>query len=313
MASRGRLRRWLVGILAMALWPAAAGASDTGLAVSPAFAEVKVASGAPSAGYTLQIVNHNPVDQNFVLSVVDFGALDESGGVAFLGAPASELEHKYGLASWLSVEKNTVFVAAGQTVAVKVSVDNRESLAPGGHYGAVLATAVNEPGTPASARVGVKQVLSSLVLVTKDGGANADLRLVSQEAPGSWWSLPNTVTQRFQNTGNIHVVPRGVIELKDPAGRVVKRAAINDGSQMILPESFRQYKSSLLNLKAAVLPGRYTLVSTYRYDGIESTAKLETSFWYAGKIVVWIVGLGALVTTLGLAWWLWIRPRRKKR
>lgn len=312
MASRGNLRLWL-GVMAAALWPAGVGAADSGFAVSPAFAQVEVRSDVPSAGYTLQIVNHNAVGQNFVLSVVDFGALDESGGVAFLGSPVSELEHKYGLASWMSLEKNTVYVAAGQTAAVKVAVDNRQSLAPGGHYAAVLATAVNDPGTPAGDRVGVKQVVSSLVLVTKDGGARADLKLVSQDGRGDWWSLPSAVVQRFQNTGNVHVVPRGVIELKDPAGRVVKRAAINDGSQVILPESFRQYKTALQSLKAAILPGRYKLVSTYRYDGIEATAKLETSFWYAGQIVVWIVAAGALAAAILLGWWLWKRQHRIKR
>ena len=105
-------------------------AAGTGLAVSPAFQELAIKPDQSRADYTLQLINRNATDQNFRLSTVDFGALDDSGGVAFLGKPSSELEHKYGLASWMILEKDAVFVPAGKTVAVTVTVDNRQSLAP---------------------------------------------------------------------------------------------------------------------------------------------------------------------------------------
>jgi hypothetical protein len=95
-------------------------------------------------------------------------------------------------------------------------------------------------------------------------------------------------------------------------GRVVERAAINTGSNVILPESFRRYKSNLTKLSMAALPGHYTLVSTYRYDGIDTSATKKTGFWYAGQLVVWLVVLAALTAAGGLAWWLWIRPRKKR-
>ena len=300
----------ILGSMAMG---AASAANTGGFVVSPAFEQLAIKSSEPQAAYTLQLTNRNSLDQTFVLSVVDFGALDESGGVAFLGAPTSELEHKYGLASWMSLEKNTVFVGAGKTASVVVSIENRQSLATGGHYGAVLATAVSDPGASTGDRVGVKQVLSSLVLVTKEGGALADLRLASQESNGQFWRLPTTVEQRFQNAGNVHVVPRGTVEVKDPTGRVVERAAINEGSKVILPESFRRYKTDFTKLMIAALPGHYTLISTYRYDGIDTTATKVTGFWYVGQLAVWLVGILALAAVAELVWWLWFRPRKKPR
>ena len=291
---------------------AASAVSSGGFVVSPAFEELQVKSAVPQAQYTLQLSNLKKTDQTFLLSVVDFGTLDESGGVAFLGSPTSELEHKYGLASWMSLEKNTVIVQAGKSAAIVVSIENRQSLATGGHYGAVLATAVNDPGTPTGDRVGVKQVLASLVLVTKEGGARAELRLESQEINNQLWNLPTTVEQRFQNAGNVHVVPRGTVEVKDPTGRVVQRAAINEGSKVILPESFRRYRATFTNIKAAVLPGYYTLVSSYRYDGNSSSFTKVTGFWYAGQLVVWGTVLLALAAVAALVWWRWWRPRKKR-
>jgi hypothetical protein len=96
------LRIWgALGAAVMLMAPVLAwGAGRPGLAVSPAFQSVSVAADVPSVQYEVQLINRNPVDQNFRLSRVDFKALDEQGGVAFLGTSTSELEHKYGLASW---------------------------------------------------------------------------------------------------------------------------------------------------------------------------------------------------------------------
>ncbi len=295
---------WLAGscmaavLAAMIPWQSVSAGPARGYVISP--------------DYLLQLTNRTETDQNFRLSVADFGSLDEEGGVAFLGQPSSELEHRYGLASWMKLERDAVFVAAGRSVQTKVMIDNRVSLAPGGHYGAVMATAVTDTGQPVKdLRVGIKQVLSSLVLIIKEGGAMSDLRLDRQSAPRGFWRLPSEVEQRFQNAGNIHLVPRGTLELKDPAGRIVKRAAINEGSQVILPESFRRYRTALVDVARPALPGRYTLVSAYRYDGSEDLVTRDTSFWYVGQLVVWIVAAAAFAGALVLAWWLWIRPQRK--
>lgn len=295
--------------LVLGWFSAATAVRGTGFAVSPAFGEVNVPAGRAEVPYTVQIINRNPVDQIFALSVVDFGALDEQGGVAFLGAPASELEHKYGLAPWLELEQKTVTVLAGKTVQVKGRIVNRPSLAPGGHYGAVLATAVNEAGRPVGSSVGVKQVVSSLVLVAKEGGAEPALRMVSQTADAAFWHLPGKVEQRYRNDGNVHVVPRGVVEVRDAAGRVVRRGAINEGSGAILPESFRRYKTELIRVAPAWMPGQYRIVSTYRYDGTDKAHQYITTFWYEGALVIWLVVALAAVTVGVLAWWLWWRPQ----
>jgi hypothetical protein len=306
-------------VLLLAIWgpawmPIAAEASaPVGFVASPALQEVQVRADVPRVEYGLQISNRSNKDQNFRLSVVDFGSLDEEGGVAFLGTPTSELDHKYGLASWMILEKDAVFIPAGKSQQLVITIDNRPSLAPGGHYGAILATAVDEFGRPAGDRVGVKQVLSSLVLATKEGGANHDLNMVTQTSNAGWVRLPTAVVQRFQNAGNVHVTPRGTVAVKDAAGRVVARGAMNEESAVILPESFRRYKTPLARVGTAWLPGQYRLVTTYRYDGTDQTKSATTSFWYAGLVIVWLAGLGALAAVGGLAWWLWVRPRRRKR
>lgn len=301
----------VIGAATMLIWAAPANAATSaGFVVSPAFEQLQIKSSALQSQYTLQITNHNATDQIFLLRVVDFGTLDESGGVAFLGAPATELEHKYGLASWMSLEKNTVFVPADKSVGVLVSIENRQSLATGGHYGAVLATAVNDTGVRMGDRVAVKQVLASLVLVTKEGGAAADLRLAGQQVNSEFWKLPSLANLRFQNPGNVHVVPRGTVEIKDPFGRLVQRSAINEGSNVILPESFRNYKSVFTTVASGIWPGYYSLTTVFRYDGKDATTSQSTGFWYAGKLLVGLVIFVVFVGLLTLAAWMWRRKHR---
>jgi len=108
-------------------------------------------------------------------------------------------------------------------------------------------------------------------------------------------------------------VPRGVTEVKDSFGVVVERGALNEESASILPESFRRYKTKLTVVGKAWLPGRYRLVTTYRADGIAATKSFETSFWYAGALIVWAVAGLALSAVVALVWRLWWWPRQMRR
>ena len=231
--------------------------------------------------------------------------------MAFLGAPTSELDHRYGLVSWLSLGQSVVVVPAGGSVSIAATVQNRPSLAPGGHYAAILATAITDSAAtkPLSAQVGLKAVLSSLILLTKSGGAAPQLKLVSEAGPHSGAELPTRLTQRFQNVGNVHAVPRGVVEVRGPTGRLVKRGVLNEDSAIVLPDSFRQLPVTLDTVAHAWLPGRYIITTTYHYDGTSDSHTFQSSVWYAGQAAVIASFTVFGLVLLGGGWWVW-RQRR---
>jgi hypothetical protein len=289
-------------------------ALPAGFTFSPAFSSIDVPAAQPTVQFKVALKNRESSDQAFRISVLDFGSLDEQGGVAFLGESNNDLEHKYGLAKWMKADQDQVTVLAGATLNLVVTIDNQASLAPGGHYGAVIATAVSSLTAGDTApRVGVKQVISSLVLATKTGGANSRLNLISQSSNQSTWKLPSLVEARFKNDGNVHVVPRGVIEVRDATGTVVERGALNDGSGVILPGSYRRYTTPLLQINKAWLPGRYSIVTTYRYDGTDTTQVLTTGFWFVGNIVVVLLGVAGIVVVGCFIWIAISHIRRAQR
>jgi len=308
-----------LGAVVVMAWPVMAGAQSSptlaGIDISPVYQSVTLGADEPAGHYVVTLTNKTGVDQAFKLSTVDFGSLNESGGVAFLGVSSSDFAQKYGLSPWMQLDQTALTLAPGSSADITVTVTNSAALRSGGHYGAVLATALTAPNDPAAAsRVGVMEVLSSLILLVKGGGPPPTLALVAQDVQRASWGLPDAVTDRFHNEGATHVVPRGVVEVHDPVGRLVARGALNEDSGIILPQNFRRYVTPLVQLAAARWPGRYRVVTTYRYDGSNARTQYVSSFWYLGAAYVWIsvVVLMALVAAAG-GWWLVWRKRKSRR
>jgi hypothetical protein len=287
--------------------------AETGFVVSPAYQNVTIGAQQAKAHYEVTLANSTGSDQAFKLSTVDFGSLNDSGGVAFLGSSTSSFAKKYGLSNWMQLDADTVAVPAGKDVQIGVSIINSDTLISGGHYGAILATAQTAPSDKAlQPRVGVFEVLSSLLLLIKQGGAPPSLIATGQTANGGWWHMPSSITDRFQNPGDVHVTPRGVIEVMDPWGRVVDRGSINVDSGIILPQMYRKYVTRLYVMAKAWVPGSYTVKLTYRYDGTTDTKVFTSSYLYLGWAgLVVIAGLVVLVALATVGIWLWWRRRLK--
>ena len=102
--------------------------------------------------------------------------------------------------------------------------------------------------------------------------------------------VPEKIFLRFQNAGNTHLVPRGIVTVRDSLDRVVRRSVLNEDSGRILPESFRMYTVSLKNGVPAFLPGKYVISVEYRYDGSDEFSVTPTqTFFSLPLIFLWIV------------------------
>jgi hypothetical protein len=271
-----------------------------GITISPAFQDVTLTQEKDAETFKFSVTNNTSEPHEFSLSVVDFGSLDESGGVLFVGETERKLNYHYGLSSWVTLERDRLVVEPKRTETVKVSVINKESLSPGGHYGAVMLSPVSSTERPT--KVQINQVLSSLLFVRKQGGEIYNFGLKSYEAEGHIFKIPDEAQFRFQNAGNVHIVPRGTVTVTDPKGRLVKRGIINTGSAIILPESFRQVKDKLESVGVAWLPGTYTMTVAYRIDGQDAAKTLTSSyfyisFWYViGVVLLFAVAIMMVVS-----------------
>lgn len=291
------------------LLPVGAFASEGTFSVEPLYTDIRLDT-EEEKPFSLEVGNTTERPIVFRLSFVDFGSLDESGGIAFLGG-GSDPQKRYGLASWLSAEKDVVTVFPGEKERIRLSVTNRESLSPGGHYGAVLFRAEKE-GDDANetySDVSISPHFTALIFVRKTGGEIQELHYKDSVIRTDFLGIPDKVTERFQNSGNVHVTPRGIVEVRDPFGHIVRRGILNEESGIILPESYRLYPVALKSLEKAIFPGFYTVSATYRYDGREDFTTLPSERVFAwGLFFLWSLGILGFVFILRRVF----RNRKKK-
>ncbi|NTW30297.1 MAG: hypothetical protein HGA33_03395 [Candidatus Moranbacteria bacterium] len=279
----------------LSIMPFLAFAEERSYSLEPFFRDVTIGSDS-SQSYPIIITNQTDQDAVFRVSVTDFGTLDESGGIAFLGG-GSNFSERYGLASWMRVDRERFVVPSGSSERVSVTITDRDSLSPGGHYGAVVFEMLEDSSGAGQSDVSVKSSFASLVFVTKYGGEVRSIRFAGTSiADTDLLGIPSKVASRFRNDGNVHLVPRGRVTVTDLFGRVVREGIVNTESGRMLPESHRTYPTSLIFVRRAVFPGPYRVVFEYRYDGqdeFETSATLTT--WPIGLIAVWLVGTSGIV------------------
>lgn len=284
--------------------------SYKGVTLAPAIVEVSLAKGQPTATFTIMVVNNTKKAVSLTPSSVDFKSLNASGGVAFLGNNASAVAHKYGLASWLTLPSAPLQLKPNQTRPVKITVENRADLSPGGHYAAVLFRA-SEDGPDGKTHIAINQVVSSLIFVRKIDGEQFGITLDKPATPTSWLHLPTSIDLSFKNTGNVQTVPRGLVTVISPRGREVARGIINTDSSLVLPESTRLFQTPLFKTGHSWLPGRYRVLVQYRSDGSSSLSSYQASFWYVNPLSIGL-GLLVLIATGFAARTIWKLYRRRR-
>ena len=246
-------------------------AASNAISLSPFLQNITVSESDTTKSFNLKLTNNSPNVQELDLTTRDFGSLNDSGGILLKGTTDDYSQH-YGLTSWLTLEADTVVLQPGEARTILVSVNNRQDLQPGGHYAAVVAS-VKSLDEQTGNRVVVNQQVLSLILVDKQGGDHYDLKLKQVEQNGNWLHLPNDIKLQFQNPGNVHVVPRGQVLLKNPAGSVIAKGIINSETAFVLPATLRDLYVRLTPVGHSLpLPGIYHVEVDYRYDGIDQTA-----------------------------------------
>jgi hypothetical protein len=271
------------------------GTGSNALSLSPFLQNITVSESDTTKSFNLELTNHSPTVQELDLKTRDFGSLNDTGGILLEGS-ADDYSQHYGLTSWLTLEADTVVLQPGEARSIVVSVNNRQDLQPGGHYAAVVAS-VKSLDDQSGNKVVVNQQLLSLILVDKQGGDHYDLKLKSVEQNGNWLHLPNDIKLQFQNPGNVHVVPRGQVLLKNPAGSVIAKGIINTETAFVLPATLRDLYVRLTPVGHSLpLPGVYHVEVDYRYDGIDQTANKSFAVRFINlklyTVIILLVGAG---------------------
>ena len=173
---------------------------------------------------------------------------------------------------------------------MKIFID-KNRITKGGHYASILAE-IQQPET--KQQVAVKAVLSSLLFVRASTGQEIEDGKISDfSALRDGVDYPDTYLVRFQNNGNVNVIPYGQIQVFDPLGNLVARGPFNVDSLDALPESIRDYQTKVLTYQKVLLPGIYTAKVDLKFGKTNQKATATIKFFSQGMF-----NFGKIVLTL---------------
>jgi len=226
--------------------------AQPGITVTPSIIHIDLAT--DPADYELSYFNNTKTDIALTFSAQDFTELEDSYKISFLTGK-DDANYKYSLSSWISFETKSIQLSPGETKSVKISID-KNRITKGGHYASILAE-VQQPET--NKQVVVKAVLSSLLFVRASTGKEIEDGKISDfTALRDGIEYPDEYQVRFQNNGNVHVIPYGVVKVFDPLGNMVAKGPFNVDSLDALPESIRRYQTKVVTYQKILFPGVYT-------------------------------------------------------
>lgn len=263
-----------------------AGTSGVGIEVSSPIYEYTIAPGKVQQDI-IKIKNVASAEQTYYPEVLDFKSDNKSGTPIFLNK--GEDSGTYSLAKWISVSTAAITLAPGQSTAMNFNITVPSNAEPGGHYAGILFS--TQPSDPTSTnQIGLASKVGSLVLVRVAGDAKESAKITAFGSDKENYESANVnFSTTVENTGNVHVQPKGVITIKNIFGGQVAAVDVNQLSANVLPGSSRIFETSWEN--PGFKFGYYTATILLSYGDPTQTTTSTTSFW----IIPWRTLIIALV------------------
>lgn len=243
----------------------------------------------------IKIFNNGESTVLINIVVEDFTASGERGEVAL----STDEDNTYSLAKWVDVSPESFVLEPNSFRSVEFTVTVPLDGEPGGHYGSILAST----GGVALGGGGavIAQKIGSLLLLQVAGEIREELSIKSFEAPSFSEYGPVTIGARFENTGTVHLKPRGFILIKNMFGKEVGRIQLPQLN--VLPNSIRKIETEF---EARRLFGRYSATLAAIYGSTNEPLTFTTSFW----VIPWRLMGGIVIVFIVLVFLLYVIRRR---
>ena len=234
----------------------------------------------------IKIKNVGTSQQTYYPEVLDFKSDNKSGTPIFL--KEGEENGTYSLAKWISVSKEPIVLDPNKSAALNFNITVPADVEPGGHFAGILFSTQAPEATPGT--IGLASKVGSLVLVRVAGEAKESAKITSFTADKDTYEKAEVkFSTTVENTGSVHVQPKGVIEVKNVFGGTVAGLDVNQLSANVLPGSSRIFDVNWNDPGFKL--GYYKANITLSYGNPSQTITSSTGFW----IIPWMTLLIALI------------------
>ncbi|MBI2474989.1 hypothetical protein HYV69_01025 [Candidatus Uhrbacteria bacterium] len=274
--------RLLISSIILALIPISVGAAS----VVPSVLEISGARG-DVLHEKITVINTRDIEQTYYLGVLKFEPQENGEGPKFIPFE----DDNSGLAQWIQLFSTEVRVPANTKGEIPFDVSIPSDVLSGGYY-AALTVSQSPSELVADNGAMVEAKTAALILLTVEGDTREKLSLLDFRKDSARLSsrIDGKYDFRLQNQGNVHVSPKGIIQVKDIFGRIVAKLDANPSLGRVLPNSTRTYvvgseetknyyQSAKDQMKVLAF-GPMTAELLLKYGQSEQTITSSVSFWY---------------------------------
>ena len=269
--------------------------------LGPGKAEVFLSAG-ESEIRNLTITSRLGRPMNFKIEIEDFVGSPMGERAAIL---LGQERGPYSLRDYLQPELIEFTLNHGERIILPVKVSIPADAEPGGLYGSVLVSTSPpedflQEGEDVRGQVRLVARIGSLFFVRVEGDANIEghlERFDTADGRKFYSRGPVDFSIVYKNTGSVHLVPYGTIEITNLLGKKVGQIEIDP--YFVMPESLRSRQATW---ETDLALGFYTatLHINRGYDDIFDTAKV--SFWIVPWQMVLTVVIVLIVLIVFLIW-----------
>lgn len=235
--------------------------------VGPGRIEVEVKPG-ETVTRMMTVTNRISTTRNFQLSVEDLsGSADGSAAVVLLG----DKNGPYTLKDNITFPSKVFSLDLGERAQIPVSITMPPNAEPGGYYGSVLVSTVQDSKSTGEDTVAKSPIIArigTLFFITVPGDANISGSVTNFSTKNNkWWyeKGPIDLNILYENTGSMHLNPYGEVTVTNMLGEQVGFVELEPW--FVLPKSLR---SRDFSWDRELLLGRYTITAKINrgYDNV---------------------------------------------
>lgn len=202
---------------------------------------------------------------------------------------------------------NSITVQPGKSRNISIEIKAKQNAEPGEDFIAAFVLSKGET----SSNININSAVGSLFLIRINGIVKESGFIKSfTETKNVYVSNPINFDENFENTGNVHLIPQGEIQIYNIFGDEVETIPVNVNRGIVLPIGVKNRIFTQSWNPTKFLLGKYTakLYLTYGTNSV-TTIEATSSFWI---IPLWSIIIVIVIITVIVIWQILSRVQRQK-
>jgi len=251
---------------------------------------------------TVKVINLNPYALSIRVSVAD---MKKSNSSSF-EVPIDSMEH------WVDIPRGVLFLGAEKSIEIPFSVHVPYDAVPGGHY-AFLLVGIEPEGGKYDGEGDVSSYVSSSLFVRVGGDIHEEGYFREFSTEKMFYGRAEVPFRiRFENVGNVHIRPNGMIDIYDVWGKKKTSLPVNkdDDVRVLFPRTSQVFSSRWKSDQGILETGFYRAEAQLRFGENNARVAKQSLYFFVvpfKEFALWILAMLCFLFIVGYGIRMYIR------